>query len=125
MKRTNMKRLPTFDAAIRFLETQLEAIDERRAKVAAALDGLRFVSDGSPAAPLALSTTIKAAKRFRSSGSTEVVLASVRDGHNKLAAIAKDAKLEESAARTAVLALEQAGKVRREGKGSLTRYVAA
>jgi DNA-binding MarR family transcriptional regulator len=69
--------------------------------------------------------TLKPAKRLKATGTHALVLQAIRSGHGKLADIAKDAKLKESTARTAVLALEAGGHVRREGKGPLTRYVAA
>lgn len=114
------KRLPTFDAAITFLETQLEALDQRRVKIAAALDGLRYVADATVPLP-----SLKVLKGGKANGTAAIVLASIRDGKHKLADIAKDAKVKESTARTAVLALESSGKVKREGKGSSTKYVAA
>lgn len=76
--------------------------------------------------------TVRPSKRGRPSnarkalnGSGAVVLASIKDGCATVKAIAADAKLKEFAARSAILALEKAGKVKRQGKGSLTRYVAA
>lgn len=68
----------------------------------------------------------KPVKVSRKSGGTEaLVLSVIREGADTLAAITKAAKVKPYAAKTAVLALEQFGKVRREGKGSKTRYLVA
>lgn len=49
----------------------------------------------------------------------------VRDGSDKIALVAKVAKIKESTAREAILRLETAGSITREGKGRSTRYIAA
>ncbi len=60
--------------------------------------------------------------RAKSGGTEAVVLEVMREGADTLSAITKAAKVNPNAARTAVLALEQFGKVKREGQGSKTRY---
>lgn len=40
--------LPTIDSAITFLETQIEELDKRRARLVAAIDGLRMLADSEP-----------------------------------------------------------------------------
>lgn len=61
-------------------------------------------------------------RQGKTTGTESIVLAVMRDGADTLAAITKAAKVKPNTARSAVLALEHAGKVQREGKGSLTRY---
>lgn len=109
--------LATIQSAITFLETQLEGIDQRRARVVAALDGLRMFGEASP--------SVVRPFRAKANGTHALILDVVRDGADKISLIAKAAKVKESTARAAVLQLEQAGRVKREGKGSLTRYRAA
>lgn len=57
-----------------------------------------------------------------SSGTSALVLAAMRGGADTLAAIAKDCKVKPSQARTALLALEDAGRVKRQGKSRATTY---
>lgn len=63
------------------------------------------------------------APRGKAKGTDAIVLSVMRDGANTLAGITKAAKVKPNTARVAVLALEAAGKVKREGKGSKTRYL--
>lgn len=63
--------------------------------------------------------------RQKVTGTHALVLAVVRDGSDKVEAIAEAAKIKTNTARVAVRELEAAGKVKREGKGRSTRYVAA
>lgn len=58
-----------------------------------------------------------------SSGTSALVLGAVTRGADTLAAIAEDCRVKPGQARTAILALEDAGRVQREGKGRATRYV--
>jgi hypothetical protein len=60
-----------------------------------------------------------------SSGTSALVLAAIKGGADTLAAIAKDCRVKPGQARTAILALEDAGRVSRHGKGRATRYVVA
>ena len=57
-----------------------------------------------------------------SSGSGALVLGAIKSGADTLAAIAKDCQVKPGTARTALLALEDAGRVTREGKSRATRY---
>lgn len=72
----------------------------------------------APEKPTAMPVKIRA----KSGGTEAVVLSVMREGADTLAEITKAAKVKPNAARTAVLALEQFGKVTCEGKGSKTRY---
>jgi predicted Rossmann fold nucleotide-binding protein DprA/Smf involved in DNA uptake len=99
----------------------VQELRDRAAKLMQAAD----LIEAAMGAPKTKPAKLLVVKGSRASGTEAVVLASIRDGHSKLAEIAKDSKLRESAARTAVLKLEQRGSVKREGKGSLTRYIAA
>ena len=60
-----------------------------------------------------------------SSGTSALVLGAIKGGSDTLAAIAKDCQVKPGQARTAILALEDAGRVKRLGKGRATRYVVA
>jgi hypothetical protein len=68
---------------------------------------------------------LRVVKGGKTNGTAAVVLAAIKDGHDKIPAIAKDAKIRESTARAAIITLESAGKVKRDGKGRSTRYLAA
>jgi uncharacterized protein YutE (UPF0331/DUF86 family) len=57
-----------------------------------------------------------------SSGTSALVLTAMKAGADTLAAIAKDCKVKPSTARTALLALEDAGRVKRQCKSRATRY---
>jgi predicted Rossmann fold nucleotide-binding protein DprA/Smf involved in DNA uptake len=97
----------------------VQELRDRAAKLMQAAD----LIEAAMGAPKTKPAKLLVVKGSRASGTEAVVLASIR--HSKLAEIAKDSKLRASAARTAVLKLEQRGSVKREGKGSLTRYIAA
>ena len=58
-----------------------------------------------------------------SSGTSALVLAVMRGGADTLAAIAKGCKVKPGTARAALLALEDAGRVNRQGKSRATRYL--
>jgi len=104
-----------FQKGITFLEAQLEATNHRRAALMAALDGLRMVA-----------ASFEKVTPFRSklNGTHAIVLAVVKDGSDTITAIAKAAKVKPATARAAVVSLERAGKVHREGRSRSTRYVA-
>jgi hypothetical protein len=56
------------------------------------------------------------------SGTSKLVLGAIADGADTIAAIADVVKIKLSSARSAVLALEEAGRVHREGQSRKTRY---
>jgi predicted Rossmann fold nucleotide-binding protein DprA/Smf involved in DNA uptake len=95
-----------------------------RAKAAEYLALAESIERVSPAAHQG--RTKSAGKAIKAaSGTGAVVLSAIRDGAETVTAIASSAKLKEFTARSAILALEKSGKVKREGKGRSTRYVAA
>lgn len=73
----------------------------------------------------ALPAVTAAPRKVRTTGTNALVLAAIKDGHDKIDAIARDVKVSPFIARNAVKALEQVGKVRKEGAGRTTRYVVA
>lgn len=111
------KPMNPYDSAIADLDARLERLQAARA-VLIDLRGGELVERRR--VPERRGKAVKA-----SSGTGAVVLSAIRDGCHTVKAIAVGAKLKEFAARSAILALEKAKKVKREGKGSLTRYVAA
>lgn len=72
--------------------------------------------------PVRVAPTAKPRQGQKATGTESIVLDVMREGADTLAAITKDAKVRPNTARVTVLALEAAGRVRREGKGSKTRY---
>ena len=96
---------------IGFIDAEIARLEQAKATLA------RFLS-AAPSKAKAMPVKIRA----KSGGTEAVVLAVMREGADTLAEITKAAKVKPNAARTAVLALEQFGKVTREGKGSKTRY---
>jgi hypothetical protein len=108
------------DAEIQRLDGRLATLEAERGQVTQARAALVRAADLLDASQRRAPAQ---GKRAKPSASDQVVLSAMRDGHDKLAAIAKAGKLKESAARLKVLALIDAGWVRRVGAGRSTRYV--
>lgn len=69
----------------------------------------------------------KRAKRLHAqltgtSGTGAIVLGLLKDGARSLSELTEEAKVSPSSCRTAVLALEQAGRITRDGNGRSTKY---
>lgn len=96
---------------IGFIDAEIARLEQAKATLARFLSAAPVKAQGKPSKI-----------RAKTGGTESLVLSVMREGHDTLAAITKAAKVRPWAAKAAVLALEQFGKVKREGKGSKTRY---
>lgn len=106
--------MSVYQAAIADIDSRIERLKSARAV-------LLEISGTPEAGPV----RVGAFGRRPLSGTAKIVMDAVAGGAHKLKEIADAAKVKESTARATVLGLEASGRVKREGKGSLTRYIAA